>query len=530
MDESAPSSVAVAEERGDGPRYLGRYLDLGEIASGGMASVHFGKLTGHAGFAREVAIKRLHRHLATDPEFVAMLLDEARLAGRIVHANVVPTLDVVVDGTEVVVVMEYVRGLTLSQLFKIGAANGERMPPRIANGIVVGVLHGLHAAHEATDDRGAPLEIVHRDVSPHNILVGIDGVARLLDFGIAKAAGRLQTTQDGRVKGKIAYMSPEQVQGGRVTRRTDIYSTAIVLWEAVTGERLYQGENDASIVLHVMSADVKPPSRVVPDLPLGIDEVVIKATARNPSNRYATARDMAVELERHVASATASEIARWVTQVGSEALGERAARILELERASSDSAPISTERRRVVVEGGTPSGRARTPTRNPPTKAARSELSTIADVATPSSTAAAVAAPAPDIVLVVPRRRSGYVLISLIGVATAVILLSVAQRVARTHATGVEPGSSAAQALGSAEPAAAAMGTAVVPRGDPRATPLNVEAPESPSPVPQWPEPTVGVASGIGASGGSSPPRKHRRAGRRALCRLRSLPRRRLLP
>jgi serine/threonine protein kinase len=496
VDES-PSAVATAQERGTGARYLGRYLDLGEIASGGMASVHFGKLTGHAGFAREVAIKRLHPHLATDPEFVAMLLDEARLAGRIVHANVVPTLDVVVDGTEVVVVMEYVRGLTLSQLFKIVAARGERMPPRIANGIIVGVLYGLHAAHEATDERGAPLEIVHRDVSPHNILVGIDGVARLLDFGIAKAAGRLQTTQDGRVKGKIAYMSPEQVQGGRVTRRADIYSTAVVLWEAVTGERLYQGENDASIVLHVITGDVRPPSRVVPQLPLGIDEVVLKATARNAVNRYATARDMAIELERHVPSASASEIAHWATQVGYEALRERGARITELERALAESepanGPVSVERRRVGVEaGGTPSVRSVRTLTPAGAVQARSELSTIADVPTPSSTAAAVAAQ--DVIVVVPRRRSTAIAIALMAAVTTMVLATIALRMGRPRLA--DPAPSVGASVTEAPPALTVVPAAAETHG----APVAVESAPPPSARP------VATSASSPPSASASPP------------------------
>src|SRR5215472_13646045 len=217
---------------GSSPRIVGRYALFGEIASGGMATVHFGRLLGPAGFARTVAIKRLHAHFAKDPEFVAMFLDEARLAARVVHPNVVPTLDVVALDGELFLVMEYVQGEALSRLWRALRERDERIPHRVVASCLTGVLHGLHAAHVATSERGEPLGIAHRDVSPQNVLVGMDGISRVLDFGISKASGRIQITREGRVKGKTGYMSPEQLSGGAVDRRTDIYSASVVLWEA----------------------------------------------------------------------------------------------------------------------------------------------------------------------------------------------------------------------------------------------------------------------------------------------------------
>src|SRR5688572_13695305 len=164
-----------------------------------MATVHFGRLVGPVGFSRTVAIKRLHERLARDPDFVAMFLDEARLAARIRHPNVVPTFDVVAMEQELFLVMEYVQGDSLSRLMKVVRARNESVDPAFAVTIMTGVLHGLHAAHEATNERGEPLGIVHRDVSPQNVLVGVDGVPRVLDFGVAKAAGRAQTTKDGQL-------------------------------------------------------------------------------------------------------------------------------------------------------------------------------------------------------------------------------------------------------------------------------------------------------------------------------------------
>src|SRR4051794_29784074 len=191
------------------PLHVGRYALYGEIASGGMATVHFGRLLGPVGFSRTVAVKRLHAHLAKDPEFVSMFLDEARLAARVRHPNVVPTLDVVAAQGELFLVMEYVQGESFARLLHVTKSNGQRIPRDIVCAVLASVLHGLHAAHEAKSERGEALGIVHRDVSPQNILVGVDGIARVLDFGIAKAAGRAQVTREGQVRGKMAYIAPE---------------------------------------------------------------------------------------------------------------------------------------------------------------------------------------------------------------------------------------------------------------------------------------------------------------------------------
>jgi serine/threonine-protein kinase len=301
-----------------------------------MATVHFGRLVGPAGFSRAVAIKRLHPQFARDPEFVAMFIDEARLAARISHPNVVPTLDVVAIDAELFLVMEYVRGASLSHLIRAARARGALIPPRIAAGIACGILQGLHAAHEARDEMGEGLEIVHRDVSPQNVMVDVDGVARVLDFGVAKAAGRAQTTRSGQLKGKLAYMAPEQLRGAGATRQSDVYGAAVVLWETFTATRLFKSDTDAAVYAKVLAGNVPPPSALAPDVPAAVDAVVLRGTAADPAGRYPSAREMACELEAAIACAPPREVGEWVTAHAAEELNERAARIAEIER-SSDS-------------------------------------------------------------------------------------------------------------------------------------------------------------------------------------------------
>jgi serine/threonine protein kinase len=302
-----------------------------------MATVHFGRLMGPAGFARSVAIKRLHAHYAKDPEFVAMFLDEARLAARIVHPNVVPTLDVVVVHGELFLVMEYVRGASLSRLMRTVRTNQEPIPPRIVSSIMSGALQGLHAAHDAKNEKGERMDIVHRDVSPQNILVGTDGVARVLDFGVAKAVGRTQTTRDGQLKGKLSYMAPEQIRGQPVTRRTDVYAASVVLWEALVGKRLYKSDNEANVLAQVLEGNPKAPSSIIATLPASLDRLVLRGLDLEPGVRFATARDMASELVSCVPPATAEEVGEWVEAHAADELSERAARIADIELDSISS-------------------------------------------------------------------------------------------------------------------------------------------------------------------------------------------------
>jgi len=272
---------------------LGNYELLLEIASGGTATVGIAVYRGAAGFERLVVIKRVHRQLTRDPEFTAMLTDEARLTSAIRHPNVVPVIDVLRVDDEVVLVMEYVDSVTLSQLGKESAQVGRRIPGAVVSRILVDTLVGLHEAHEALDIRRQPLGIVHRDVSPQNIIVGDDGVARVIDFGIAKARSRLARTAAGIIKGKCAYMAPEQVDGQTVDRRCDVFAAGIVLWEALTGARLFRGDDEFDEMRRVMKARIPPPSSVAAELGPEVDALLAHALARPVGDRFQTAQAFA---------------------------------------------------------------------------------------------------------------------------------------------------------------------------------------------------------------------------------------------
>jgi len=302
------------------------------IASGGMATVHLARLMGAEGFSRTVAIKQLHPQFARDPDFVAMFLDEARLASRVRHPNVVSPLDVISCPPELFIVMDYVHGVSLSRLLK--RATPGSVPPRVAAAIIGQVLLGLHAAHEAIGEGGESLELVHRDVSPQNIMVTLDGVARIVDFGIAKATARSHRTDPGKLKGKLGYMSPEQVNLETVDRRSDVFAVGVVLWELLAGRRLFGSDNPAGSVQALLHAQIELPSKLAPDLPAALDRVVLRALARPVAERFESARAMAEALEQAVAPCSMLELASWVESIAGEELNARSELVSDVESLS----------------------------------------------------------------------------------------------------------------------------------------------------------------------------------------------------
>jgi serine/threonine-protein kinase len=262
-----------------------------------MATVYLGRVSGEGGFERLVAIKLMHAHIATQPEFVPMFLDEARLAARIRHPNVVPYLAVERSPEGLFLVMEFVEGYPLHVVLRWLLRNRVQMPPGIALRIALDLLEGLHAAHELRDANGRPLMLVHRDVSPQNVLLGKDGVAKITDFGVAHARSRLSSTEGSSLKGKVGYLSPEQVIAGTVDRRADVFAAGIVLWEMLTGRRLFRGETEGQTIALIIGGARKSPRQKNPNIPESISAVCMHALAPEPIRRFQTAIEFADALE-----------------------------------------------------------------------------------------------------------------------------------------------------------------------------------------------------------------------------------------
>ena len=331
-------------------RTIGRYRVYAELASGGMATVHLGCMLGPAGFSKVVAVKCLHAEFALESEFVAMFLDEARLTSSIHHPNVVASLDVVAEQGELLVVMEYVHGETLAAVLRTSRQTGDVPPLAVVTRIICDALEGLHAAHVASL-AGRCLNIVHRDVSPQNIMVGADGNTRVLDFGIAQAAVRSQVSAGGLIKGKLAYMSPEQVQNRAVDARTDVFAAGVVLWEALTGKRLFFAADPRETVNLLLNSPITPPSEIAPNLPRELDRVVLKALARDPHQRFDSAHEFAEALRKAASEGSRRAVSDWVCHVAKDSLARR---LLLLETLEASAIHAQAEAVLPVVTGSSP--------------------------------------------------------------------------------------------------------------------------------------------------------------------------------
>ena len=289
MTVDSPEPLA----RPSGPRYQ----PIAQIGRGGMAEVLLAMMDAGCGARRLVVLKRIWPELATDPEFMTMFLDEARLSVRMNHPNVVRTYEVLAHGAEATIAMEYLDGQPLTRVMNRLRGTAElSVPLRLR--ILMSVLAGLEHAHTLTDLDGKSLEVVHRDVSPHNVFVTYDGQVKLVDFGVAKTLAASHHTRPGALKGKLAYMAPEQLQPVEVDRRADLFAVGVMLWEMLAGRRLWQGMNEVQIVSQLAAGLPFPPLPMDAGLPPGLDAICEQALHPNPQYRYQTAAEMEEDLER----------------------------------------------------------------------------------------------------------------------------------------------------------------------------------------------------------------------------------------
>lgn len=308
-----------------------RYEALVKLASGGMATVWIGTARGALGFRQLVAIKKPHPHMLEQEGFREELIAEARLASMIRHANVVDVRDVEEDGTSISLVMDYIEGASLGDLLVVASKKGIRIPPRVAVRIVRDACAGLHAAHELVDEKGRPVGLVHRDISPQNILVGEDGIARVTDFGVAKFSRKnMASTSAGSLKGKLAYMAPEYLRSEPIDRRCDVFATGIVLWEALTGQRCFRGENEPETFRRILEMTPPPVSACVPAL-AALDGVVATALEKSVTARFqnTTAMGQALEIAANEAGLLGShtEVATTLKELLGPVLADRRERV-----------------------------------------------------------------------------------------------------------------------------------------------------------------------------------------------------------
>jgi serine/threonine protein kinase len=280
------------------PIPFGRYLLLDRINIGGMAEVWRGKVFGAGGFERLVAIKRILPNIAEDEEFISMFQDEAKISVQLTHANICQIYELNKLGPSLYIAMEYVPGKDLRSIFERARKKGEPPPVPLVCYVIGKLCEGLDYAHRKKDQHGRDLNVVHRDVSPQNVLISFEGEVKVIDFGIAKAAGKVTKTQAGILKGKFGYMSPEQIRGLPLDRRSDVFAIGVCLYELLTGERLFVGESDFQVLEKVRKAEVLPPSTYNRKIPEALERIVLKALAKDPADRFQYASELADELQR----------------------------------------------------------------------------------------------------------------------------------------------------------------------------------------------------------------------------------------
>jgi eukaryotic-like serine/threonine-protein kinase len=314
LSESSISRIPV--------KHFGPYNLIGRLGFGGMAEVFLAFTSGPGGVRKLCVVKRLHRHLRKSKDFVRMFLDEARLAARLNHPNVIQTYELgEIDGAYFIS-MEYMQGQSLDRLMRLRDKGEPARWYQLVARVLSDALEGLHYAHELTDFDGTPLQIVHRDISPQNIFVTYEGISKILDFGVAKAATQVDQTESGVLKGKCSYVAPEQAQGGKLDHRVDVWSMGVVLWEAVTNRRLFKSNTNAATLMEVLTSQIPLVMDVAPNMPLTLGQVVENALQRKPENRYATARRMKEDIDGYFREITNPITREEVGAFVSEAFGD----------------------------------------------------------------------------------------------------------------------------------------------------------------------------------------------------------------
>ena len=414
---------------------LGRYELLVPVAVGGMARVWAARLQGQLGFSKLVAIKTVLPHLAGDPEFSHMLADEAKIASGTRHPNVVEIYELGEENEIFYVAMEWVYGDSLSQIFRAnGGSSGLTLPleARIAARIAADAAAGLHAAHEMTDDDGRALHVVHRDVSPHNVLVSLDGNVKVTDFGVAKLVGAMhQPTSAGQLKGKVAYMAPEQADGAPVDRRSDVFSLGCVLYEATTGQRPFRGDGDHQVMQELLKGSFLPPSQVARNYPVDLERIVVRAMSRKPILRYQSMDQMRLALEEWLAKGGAVVTQSHVARVVRERIGAEVEKRRERIRLASSDGSVP----RASVPPGPGAIRTSEPpvlrrTDPPPSYAVTTARTTYAPPPSALATPAEAARPAtlpssfPPVIDASPRvpSKTDYLMAGSLGVIAAAAL------------------------------------------------------------------------------------------------------------
>ncbi|MFK7985751.1 MAG: serine/threonine protein kinase [Sandaracinaceae bacterium] len=276
---------------------LGGYTLTAKLGTGGFASLYLGRKTGPSGFTRLAAVKVVHSHLMPEEKFRLMFADEAQINTRVQHPNIVRVEDFGEHAGTLYMVMEYVYGCSLAELLQQLSQSGLRLDVPLAVWVLMNVADALHAAHDAYDEDQRPLNIVHRDVSPQNVLLSYHGYVKLIDFGIAKATYRRHITRTGGVKGKLRYMAPEQAASNKVDRRIDVYALGVVAWEMLTMRRAFRSSNPLELLRQIQNPNI-PRASTLADVPSAVDDVVVRAMAREPGDRYATARTLRRELAK----------------------------------------------------------------------------------------------------------------------------------------------------------------------------------------------------------------------------------------